>query len=422
MWSSAGARNLGAPAIPRGTSTPLSSQGQQDDMFSNAGRLPSSAQPSFRFGNQSTIGQPAPPSQPGTIDDFPPLNRSGANSSDLGQDRSAAANLMSSIGYGSQGPAASAAPPGTGGRVGNGLLNALSANNRAGSEVRSPVGTRSQEAPGLSADELQQGSPQQKADGESSVQSPIGEASGPATATAPVATPATPQHQPSNGAGPEQRGSVGTIGTVGSDAAAAATDAKPQEDEALPSLTQDPLSGMPTGDRWGMKGLRAMMNIPEYREVMSVHNLDLGNLGLDLASSEPLSAQAYSLSDGNAARPVVPKFRVPECYKVSNVGPINEKISSFNEETLMWIFYSCPGDRKQHLAAQELNNRNWRWHKLQQLWLTKDDMMLPQVLSMSHERGYYIVWDTTTWRRERTVRELQLNYADLENMAAVGTI
>lgn len=50
----------------------------------------------------------------------------------------------------------------------------------------------------------------------------------------------------------------------------------------------------------------------------------------------------------------MPKFKIPECYMVKNVQPIEAKIQSFNEETLMWIFYSCPGDIKQQLAAAEL--------------------------------------------------------------------
>ena len=29
--------------------------------------------------------------------------------------------------------------------------------------------------------------------------------------------------------------------------------------------------------------------------------------------------------------------------------------------------------------------------------------MMPQVLSPNHERGYYIVWDTVNWRKERVV-------------------
>ena len=67
----------------------------------------------------------------------------------------------------------------------------------------------------------------------------------------------------------------------------------------------------------------------------------------------------------------------------------------------MMIFYSCPGDIKQHLAAQELNSRNWRWHKKYQLWLTKDDVMQPRMLSHTHEQGYYIVWNTENWTKER---------------------
>jgi CCR4-NOT transcription complex subunit 2 len=55
-----------------------------------------------------------------------------------------------------------------------------------------------------------------------------------------------------------------------------------------------------------------------------------------------------------------------------------------------------------HLADKNTsNNRNWRWHKKLQIWLTKDEMMVPQALSPSHERGYYVVWDTTVWHKER---------------------
>lgn len=114
-----------------------------------------------------------------------------------------------------------------------------------------------------------------------------------------------------------------------------------------------------------------------------------------------LSTKVYSLFDDVPPRSPVPKFRLPDCYQVKNVQPIEAKISSFNEETLMWIFYSCPRDIKQQMAAIELNNRNWRWHKKMQMWLTKDDVMVPQSLGPTHERGYYVVWDTANWRKER---------------------
>jgi CCR4-NOT transcription complex subunit 2 len=68
----------------------------------------------------------------------------------------------------------------------------------------------------------------------------------------------------------------------------------------------------------------------------------------------PISTQIYSLFNDTPPRPAIPNFKLPECYNVTNVQPLENKIQSFNEETLMWIFYSCPGDIKQHLAAAEL--------------------------------------------------------------------
>lgn len=47
------------------------------------------------------------------------------------------------------------------------------------------------------------------------------------------------------------------------------------------------------------------------------------------------------------------------------------------------------------------HTRNWRWHKKHQVWLTKDEHMTPQMLGPTHERGYYIVWDPSQWRKDR---------------------
>jgi CCR4-NOT transcription complex subunit 2 len=68
----------------------------------------------------------------------------------------------------------------------------------------------------------------------------------------------------------------------------------------------------------------------------------------------PLSTQIYSLFDDVPPRPAVPLYRLPDCYHVTNIQPIDTKIGNFNEETLFWIFYSCPQDVKQQLAAVEL--------------------------------------------------------------------
>ncbi|KAF4975828.1 hypothetical protein FZEAL_7447 [Fusarium zealandicum] len=372
MWSAAGSRNLSGP-IQRNQPTPLSSQqGGQDDLFSpNTSRGPS-AQGGFRFGNQGNIGQPSQ-AQPTSIDDFPPLNRTA--NGDIASDRTA--NLMSSLGFGTQ---TGASGPVLSNR-GNGLLNALSANSRA-SDARSPPGIG---APGFSRP--QDGKPSEEDSRQKSVASLRDE---------------IPNAAAADGASP--------LGAIGNDASAG----KPGDDQELQSPEIiDPLAGMAAVDKWGIKGLRTLMNnYPDYHAM--VVGMDPTSLGLDITSQDLFSTQNYSLFDDSPPRPAIHagKFRLPDCYNVTNVQPIESKIQSFNEETLFWIFYSCTADVKQQLAAVELHSRNWRWHKKLQLWLTKDEHMTPQILSPNHERGFYIVWDANNWRKER--REFTLHYGDLD--------
>lgn len=80
------------------------------------------------------------------------------------------------------------------------------------------------------------------------------------------------------------------------------------------------------------------------------HNVDISNMFCDRL----ISTQIYSLFDDQPPRPAIPHFRLPDCYSVNNVQPIETKISSFNEDTLFFIFYANAGDVTQHLAAQEL--------------------------------------------------------------------
>lgn len=270
-------------------------------MFGASARLQSSNQGSFRFGNQAAAGlgqtsigqpsqqQPSQQQQPGSIDDFPPLNNRAANAGEIGQDRTA--SLMSSLGYGSQASATSPAPPGVGapgagapvgavgggaggrGGMGNGLLNALSANSNSnaapgsrvtsggGAEVRSPVGTRPQETRADEEALARQRQDSESAAAASAAQSPIG-----------------------GEAGGASRGADGrsSIGTIGGDVAGKESEAA----GAIGLTGQDPLAGMAPIDRWGMKGLRSLLNNPDYSAMISGFGLDLNSLGVDLNANE----------------------------------------------------------------------------------------------------------------------------------------
>jgi hypothetical protein len=229
MWGAQGPRSLGAAAVHRGAPTPVSAQqAQQDDLFSS--RL-TGAQAGMRFGNQGSVAQAH--GQVPVPDDFPPLNR--ATNGDVGgQER----GVMSNIGFGAQNVA-----PGSGvqNRANNGLLNALSATSRAGD-------TRPQAA---------------------------------------IARPQDARSPTGNDEAPQKDG-MDTIsgknphGAIGNDTPSG----KGKEDEKpTRPPAQDPLEGMAPADKWGIKGLRLLMNnFPDYNALAC--GIDPTTLNMDLRSSE----------------------------------------------------------------------------------------------------------------------------------------
>ncbi|KAI1175375.1 hypothetical protein F4777DRAFT_550482 [Nemania sp. FL0916] len=381
LW--AGSSRLMGGAVQRNQSTPHSQQSQQDDFFPSSSRM-NTSQGAFRFGNQTSMSQSSQP-QPSSIDEFPPLNNNLRNGDgEIGQERGS--TLMSTLGFGAQGNAPGGSLQGT--HAGNGLLNALSANSRT-TDVRSPDGATVLDPPLRSSNDEARQKPPGLRDDALSAQSPK-DPSQPADSRNPLGAIGTGETQPNKN--------------------------KENDDTESPAA-RDPLTGMADIDKWGIKGLRTLMNnYPDY--AACVTGMDPTTFGLDLTSSTLFSTQIWSPFNDAPPRPTIPDFRLPECYKVNNVQPLRNKISNFNEETLMWIFYSCPGDYQQQLAADQLYQRQWRWHKKLKLWLTKDEIMQPRILSTAHEEGYYIVWSTDDWRKER--RQLTLHYADLEANPSAG--
>lgn len=236
MWSTGG-RNLGA-AVHRGPSTPLSQQGQQDDFFSSRQQ---SAQGGFRFGNQGNSGQTS--QTPSSVtDDFPPLNRSA--NGELGG--------MPGLGFGS-------APSIHANRTNNGLLNALTGNTRA-ADGRSPtaIGRPQDQRSPVNEEEGRQNPPGYREDGMAS-RSSVGDA-----------------------ASSQAVGARNPLGAIGNDPPSAKGK---EEEKGRASEVQDPLEGMAPIDKYGLKGLRTLMNnFPDYNSL--IIGIDPSSLGLELNSSE----------------------------------------------------------------------------------------------------------------------------------------
>ncbi|KAF9483404.1 hypothetical protein BDN70DRAFT_873916 [Pholiota conissans] len=171
-------------------------------------------------------------------------------------------------------------------------------------------------------------------------------------------------------------------------------------------------------DRWGLLSLIAMMRNAntEADHGLSTIGTDLGTMGLDMGYPGNLySTFITPWADQSAARTVEPDFHLPACYiNVQAPPPGPQKAQQFSDETLFFMFYSSPRDAFQEVAAQELWNRNWRFHKDLHLWLTKENSTSPsqKVAGGVGEQGLYTFWDPENWTKER--KEMTVLYNDLE--------
>ncbi|CAH1759939.1 4039_t:CDS:2 [Entrophospora sp. SA101] len=161
-------------------------------------------------------------------------------------------------------------------------------------------------------------------------------------------------------------------------------------------------------DGYGLLGLLSVIRMTDPDLNMLSLGSDLTSLGLNLNSPDSPWA------DNNQAIGFIePEYHLPTCYNVQPPPPAPQKIKSFSDETLFYIFYSMPKDFLQEAAAYELFNRNWRFHKDLKLWLTKEQGAEPFNKSQVFERGTFIFFDPSAW--EKFPREIVLMYDSLED-------
>ncbi|KAF2098796.1 hypothetical protein NA57DRAFT_39225 [Rhizodiscina lignyota] len=174
-------------------------------------------------------------------------------------------------------------------------------------------------------------------------------------------------------------------------------------------------------DRWGLKGLLAMIpsDSPDHSSLAVGQDLTVLGLDLNRPDNSPLYPTFgvpfgdHSNGANGMPRPVIPDYTLPPSYAVTNVPPLNSKMPNFHDETLFYIFYQYPRDIIQEYAAAELYGRDWRWHKVLKQWMMKDMQYgAPHQINSKQEKGYYIFFDVMNWRRER--RDFLLHYDDLD--------
>ncbi|KAI0763528.1 hypothetical protein BD413DRAFT_616192 [Trametes elegans] len=170
---------------------------------------------------------------------------------------------------------------------------------------------------------------------------------------------------------------------------------------------------MSPADRWGLLGLLALIKSADPDQSLLAIGTDLGTMGLDMQNPGSLySTFITPWADSSAAHTVEPDFHLPACYNVQPPPPGPNKVAAFSDETLFFMFYASPRDALQEIAAQELYNRNWRYHKELRLWLTKETGTQPSQKVPGGEQGTYSYWDPDLWEKAR--KEMTVHYADLE--------
>ncbi|KAG2206473.1 hypothetical protein INT46_001774 [Mucor plumbeus] len=183
-----------------------------------------------------------------------------------------------------------------------------------------------------------------------------------------------------------------------------------------------PTDGKPT-DPYGLLGLLGVIRMTDPDRSMLALGSDLTTLGLDLNTADSIYSTFISPWSDTQTLPglnVEPGYYLPACYRnVQATPPAHQRMRTFSDEILFYVFYCMPKDIAQEAAAQELYARNWRYHKELGLWLTKETdengrpvQAFRRTSPNALDRGVYVFFDPTTWQKVK--REWTLSWDAIE--------
>jgi CCR4-NOT transcription complex subunit 2 len=175
----------------------------------------------------------------------------------------------------------------------------------------------------------------------------------------------------------------------------------------------------PAGDSFGLLGLQPVVtqqsDTPDAANMLQLtRGFDLSQLSLQVVQAEPLFPSMHSLWM-DAPFAVQPEFKLPQCYTVSSPKLSFQIFQKFQVETLFYVYYSMPRDVLQVAAAQELHNRDWRYHKKLHLWLTRIPNKVSFVKTVTYEKGTFKFFNPESWSFEDK-EDFHLDFEDLEEV------
>ncbi|KAK6103150.1 NOT2 / NOT3 / NOT5 family protein [Brugia pahangi] len=114
------------------------------------------------------------------------------------------------------------------------------------------------------------------------------------------------------------------------------------------------------------------------------------------------------------------EVKIPEEYKLNSlIGDklAQMKFSLLEEDALFYIFYNYPGEQYQIAAAYGLYGKEWRYHKVERLWVRRFSYESVTEQTNTFEKGTYYVFDSVHWRK--MPRKMTIEYKDLESRVEI---
>lgn len=140
--------------------------------------------------------------------------------------------------------------------------------------------------------------------------------------------------------------------------------------------------------------------------------VDVTTLGLDF--SKKYLSHSFESPWQETSRSHVKPYESETITPPAQPVTIETQLKTLTELELFYLFYSQSKTILQELSARELGERNWKYHKELQVWLTKADGLEPTPVGFGCEDGNYKIFDPARW--EYVNKQFRLYYNSLANL------
>eukprot|EP01026_Neomeris_dumetosa_P038180 TRINITY_DN3107_c0_g1_i2.p1 TRINITY_DN3107_c0_g1~~TRINITY_DN3107_c0_g1_i2.p1 ORF type:complete len:528 (-),score=49.53 TRINITY_DN3107_c0_g1_i2:1052-2635(-) len=152
-------------------------------------------------------------------------------------------------------------------------------------------------------------------------------------------------------------------------------------------------------DRFGLMGLLHVIRMVDQDLTTLALGSNLTDLGLNLNSQDKLY-KSFASPWSDAPLSQKPNFKVPSCFYFKPQRVYSGFFHKVQEKTLLYAFYSMPGEEAQIVAAEALSNLGWMYHKERKQWI-KRVKEGGHVKQAQYEKGNYLAFDFENWHLVR---------------------